>query len=185
MIDLGAVVGIAAAVIGALCLVIFTNWFQSRPRLVTYLGHVSAHKVRHDDGSATDVYAHSVVLRNAGGKPAKNVRLSHPILPSFDIQPDLSYTVEKLPGGTEDIVIETLVPKDQVTVSYLYYPPVTWNQINGSIKCDSGVAKVVTVLPTQQYPTWLNLSAVGLMFLGIVTLLYGLVELVRWLLGSG
>ena len=37
----------------------------------------------------------------------------------------------------------TLVPNEQVTISYLYFPPTTWKQINGPVKSDEGLARVL------------------------------------------
>ena len=68
-------------------------------------------------------FTHSVVLRNSGRRPATNVRLAHPYLPDFNVFPSVGYRVENLPGGGREIVMPTLVPNEQVTISYLYFPP--------------------------------------------------------------
>lgn len=146
----------------------------SRPKLITYLGHVSAHRFHQQDGTIGDVYTHSVVLRNSGRSPVTNVRLAHPYLPSYNIFPDVAHEVIDLPGGGREILIPTLVPGEQVTISYLYFPPVTWNQVNGQVKSDNGFAKVIQVLPTQQYPRWFNLLALSLMVLGGIVVVYAL-----------
>ncbi len=61
------------------------------------------------------IHTHDVVIRNAGTKPATNVRVSHAVpLPQFNINPPVPHTVQQVPGGHEDIVIPTLVPKQQI-----------------------------------------------------------------------
>ena len=150
---------------------------ERRPRLVMYLGHVSSHRI--DEGAKTpfDVYTHSVVLKNAGRSPAHNVRLTHAILPNYDVYPIIQYETESLPNGEVDIVIPVLVPQQELTISYLYYPPTTWDKINGSVKSDEGLAKFLRVLPTVRHPAWVNGIAGGLILIGAVALLYVLVEL--------
>ncbi|MCY4137706.1 MAG: hypothetical protein OXF56_05515 [Rhodobacteraceae bacterium] len=145
---------------------------EKRPRLVAYLGHVSAHRIQQENGIPLDVFTHSVVLKNAGRSPAHNVRLTHQILPNFDIFPGVQFETSVLPNGEIDIVVPILVPSQELTVSYLYHPPTTWNKINGPIRSDEGMAKTLSVLPTVQFPTWVNAIATGLMLLGIISLLY-------------
>ena len=55
---------------------------ERRPRIVTYLGHISAHRAQQQDGTHLDVFTHSVVLKNTGRMPARNVRISHANLPN-------------------------------------------------------------------------------------------------------
>jgi len=177
-IDWNVVATIAAPLIALFVGAALNRAIENRPRLVTYLGHASSHRFLQQDGSPGHVFAHSVVLRNSGRKSAENVRLSHSILPDFNIYPDVDHRAIDLPGGGKEIVIPHLVPGEQITISYLYVPPTTWNQINGPIKSDEGLAKVVQVLPTQQYPRWFNLLIQVLVIVGLITLLYGAYALV-------
>ena len=91
------------------------------------------------------------------------------------------YHVSELPGGGREILFPSLVPGEQVTVSYLYFPPVIWDQVNRSVKSDEGLAKVIQVIPMKQYPQWLNRLMAVLFFAGAISVLYVLVVLVRWL----
>ncbi len=90
----------------------------------------------------------------------------------FNIWPALDYRVEDLPGGSREIVIPTLVPGEEVTVSYLYFPPITADQINAGIKSEQGFARTIPVLLQRQYPRWFTRTAAGVMLIGIVALLY-------------
>jgi hypothetical protein len=58
-----------------------------------------------------------------------------------------------MPRGRQDIVIPKLISGEQVTISYLYFPPMTFDQVNDGIKCDQGFAPV---LPRRIYPFWLR-----------------------------
>ena len=150
---------------------------ERRPRLITYVGHVSAHRIAQEGMSSFDVFTHSVVLKNAGRRSAYNVRLTHAILPNFNILPGIQYNIETLPSGEVDIAIPVLVPEQEITISYLYYPPTTWDQINGAVKSDEGSARVLTVFPAVRHPTWVNALASGLMLVGMLALLYVIAEL--------
>ncbi len=95
------------------------------------------------------VNLHSVVIRNVGRKPATNITLAHTTLPeNFNIYPLTSHSINTFPTGGPEIVIPRLVPGEQVTVSYLYFPPLTYAQINAGIKHSEGFAKALDVLPT-------------------------------------
>lgn len=168
---------IAAPIIALFIGAALNRVIEKSPRLVTYLGYVSAHRIDQGVSTPIDIFTHSVVLKNAGRSPAHNVRLTHAILPNFKIHPSIQYETELLPNGDVDIVIPVLVPQQEVTISYLYYPPTTWDKINGSVKSDEGLAKFLTVLPAVRYPAWVNTVAGGLMLVGIVALLYALVDL--------
>lgn len=142
---------------------------ERRPRLVTYLAHSSAITVPTEQPMT--VHTHSIVVRNAGRSVALNVRLGHNALPAFSVYPPQQYEVNELQGGQE-IVIPKLVPKEQITVAYLYFPPLIWNQINTYTKSDEGFAQVLHVLPTQQFPKWLSILIWFLIIVGSFTTLY-------------
>ena len=98
-IDWGLVANIAVPLATLLVGAILTR-VLSRPVVTTYLGHVSAHRqAAVAEGPHFDVFTHSVVIQNNGWASAKNVRLTHNILPSFSVFPDVEYQVFDLPGG--------------------------------------------------------------------------------------
>ena len=154
----------------------------SRPRLISYLGFVSSHRMEPDaDGKPGPIVnTHSLVLRNSGKKSAQNVRLGHHFLPNVNIYPDITYHVEPLPGGGKEIVIPTLVPKKEITINYLYFAPATWDQINTHIESDSGPAKRVNVLLQPQVKPWLRNTIWTFLISGVVAVVYLLFEVIRW-----
>ena len=99
--------------------------FENRPILISYFGHISGFNSTPPGGTPIQVNTHAVVLRNTGRRSATNIRLHHATLPDFSIWPSVPYQTENLPDGTRDIVIPTLVPGEEITISYLYFPPLT------------------------------------------------------------
>ena len=152
---------------------------ERRPRLLAYYGHVSSFTLRGPSGTSI-INTHSVVVANGGRKPATNVRLGHHFLPDFQLSPSVQCIVEPLPSGGHELVLPSLVPGEQVTISYLYFPPITWQLINSYVKSDEGLGTVIAVLPTRQYPRWVVRTARVFLFVGIVATAYALVELIRW-----
>ena len=171
-VDWRAVATIAAPIIALFLGVWVNRRFESRPILISYFGHVSAFRAVPPAGQPVFVNTHAVVLRNAGRRSATNVRLRHNVLPDFNIWPPLQHHVEDLPDGGREIVIPTLIPGEEVTISYLYFPPLTVAQVNAGIKSDQGFAHPIAVLLQRQNPKWFNLSAAALMVMGVVAVAY-------------
>ena len=96
--------------------------FESRPILLSHWGHVSSFNYQQGNGATGVVNTHSVVIRNVGRRAATNVRLSHTFLPDFNIWPSVEYELKEVPNSGQDIVIPTVVPNQQLTISYLYFP---------------------------------------------------------------
>jgi len=183
-IDWLVLASIVGPLLGGLLGAALVIWLERRPKLISWLGHTSAVRMPPAQSQTLpiDIYTHTVVVWNAGRRAANNVRLGHNYLPTtYTVLPAVVYRVENPPGGGAEIVFPTLVPKEQVTITYLYYPPVTYGQINSYVKSDEGMARIITVLPTPMQPMWLLRTAAVLFFLGLVTALYLLVLLASWL----
>lgn len=177
-----------ATAIGPLVAVAFGAWLnhviESRPKLLSYIVHSSAITTRQQPGGQVPitVHTHSVVVRNTSRRAATNVRLGHQVLPDFTIHPPVQYSVSRLPDGTAEIVVPQLVRFEQITVSYLYFPPLTWDKVNLYTKSDDGFARVVPIQPFSPPPRALQLVLQGLMWFGAATLLYSLAQQIRqWL----
>lgn len=159
------------------------RWFENKPRLASYYGHVGAFKHTLPDGSKLSVFTHSLVLRNNGRKTATNGRIRHNTLPAdFDIYPSVPYSIVELPSGGRELVIPTMVPGQQITVNYLYFPPLTVDQVHDGILSDEGFAEAIPVLLQRQYSRWVTRLSAVLVFTGFGTLVYFFVQLIRWLI---
>ena len=180
MIDWQLLATIATPLIALFVGVWLNRRIEKRPILLTHWGHVSSFRLQVPEGADNYVNTHSVVIRNEGKRSATNVRLSHTILPDFNIWPAVQFTVEQVPNSGRDIVIPQIVPGEQLTISYLYFPPVTYDQVNSGVKHDEGFATPISVLLQRQYPRWFNNSAAILVVTGLAAIVYTLFEFISW-----
>lgn len=152
------------------------QWLAKKSKLIIYLGHASSFTLRFEKPSI--VHTHAIVLRNAGRQTANNVRIGHHVLPdNYQLYPVVAHTVERNSDGVAEILIPKMVPGEQITISYLYFPPLLWSQIHSYTKSDEGFAKALNVLPTPQLPKWvLNILRV-ILFIGVVSILYVIIEI--------
>lgn len=170
---------IAAVFVGAA----ISKYWNEREKLIAYYGHIASHAFNSvvEGREVTHINTHSVVIRNNGNKTATNVRISHNALPDFKIYPDTDYTVKDLPSGGKELLIPRIIPKREYTISYLYFDPVTYNQISSVIESDTGPAKIVNVRLQQIFPSWVNFLLVSSMLLGVIAFVYMLFEFGRYL----
>lgn len=170
--ELELIAKIVSPILTVILGVLLQKYTQDRPRLINYLVHASAIPLRNAENGAVNV--HSIMVRNTGKRTANNVRIGHYFLPqSYALQPQLQHEVINQEGGPEaEILIPTLVPNEQVNISYLYFPPVTWNQIHSYCKSDESSAENVNVIPTPQLNTFQRAVGIFVLFVGASTLLY-------------
>ena len=182
-VDWNIVIQIATPIIALFIGAILRNMLESREKLISYLGHVSTFRVNPTDPTQQpySVNTHSVIIKNTGRKAATNVRLGHAVLPNMMVYPDVEYRLNQLPGGGSEILFPSIVPRKEITVSYLYFPPITWDQINTHIESDRGPAKVVNVLLQPQIKPWQIRTVWFFIICGIIGCLYSLIEAVLWL----
>ncbi len=179
---------LAVQVVGGTILLVIggflTRLFERKPHVIYFISHASGFRQRNTElGEEFWIFAHSIVLRNTGRRTAKNVRIGHRILPDqFNVFPSTDYEINHLPDGGDEIIIDQLVPREQVTISYLYSPPLTYQDIIGEVKHDDGFARLHQVLLQRQYPKSLNIVAGILTLLGAITLIYFVIAGLRALL---
>jgi hypothetical protein len=160
--------------------VALNRFIEDRPRLISYISNTFGISINlpESDGKTYRVHSHSITIRNTGRKAAKNVRIGHNVLPNFQVLPaGMQYEVLTTPDGKKEIVFSTLVPKEQVIVNYLYYPPLTVVNINTIEKFDDGFAKRLPVLITRQYSKRFNFFAATMFLIGIATVIYWIIRL--------
>jgi len=185
-LTLDAIAKLLSPLLVALIGAIAKRYFEAKPKLITYLVNASAIPVdiTAPGGKKTmQVHTHSIVVRNTGKKTAHNVRIGHSYLPpSYQIFPQVTHEVVQARNNAAEIVVPTLVPNEQVSISYLYFPPITWQQINSYTKSDECMAKTITIIPSPQWNKALLYFTWSLVFIGASVLLYWLFLLVAWLL---
>ena len=84
----------------------------------------------------------------------------------------MHYIFEFTPSGTFQILIPTLAPKEQVTISYLYQEPTVWNQVSSQPKSDDGLAELVTAIPAPRPNRLVRYSTIVLSLVGLSYILY-------------
>lgn len=132
---------------------------------------------------AVQLHVHGIIVRNTGKKTAFNVRIGHNArVQHYVLEPQIQHEKKEALAGGWEIVIPTLVPNEQVMVSYLYFPPVTWHQINTYTKSDEGAARALNVLPTPRPPRWLVTSFLVFFYLGVIGSVYALISVAQWCL---
>lgn len=164
---------------------IWRYYFRERSRLVYYFVHSASLPLPPstepgmEGQGARAVHTHAVVVRNVGNKTATKVRIAHEVLPeSYRIYPMVNYTVEKSPGGGAEIVLSTLVPNEQVQITYLYFPPIFWNHVGCYVKSEEGLGRQINALlnPPMSKPVYALVWS--LIFLGATTVVYWAFHLV-------
>lgn len=154
--------------------------FLKKPRLISYVGHVSAFEIPLPD-KLLHVFSHAIVIKNVGRDSSRNIRIGHNKLPNYTLNPKVQHEVNTVPGGGVEIVIPVLVSGEQITISYLYMPPDTWGTINAYTKSDEGFAKIIHVIPSPLPNKWVLWAIYLLSGTGLLTATYFGFLLVTWL----
>jgi len=154
---------------------------ERKPKLIAYFTHATSFPIQQGVIN-NQINTHGIIIRNAGEKTALDIRVRHRYLPEhFNVYPGVKYKVEELPGGGKEIVFPKLVPNEQISIAYLYHPPVVYSQIHEGIVHEGGFAIEVTALPTQIYPSWIIRSLWALLILGIATCIYIIYAIIKFL----
>ena len=157
-----------------------TRLVERHPRLLVYFGHIGAFPQ-----PEITTHTHSIVLTNAGRSAATDIRISHHHLPRFNIwPPETIHNFTGIPGEGRpgDIVLPRMVPGETITISYLYFPPLTADRIHGSIRHADGFAKPINVLPTRQFSRPVQYALLVLLVVGGVTAAHWVVRAAEWII---
>jgi hypothetical protein len=79
----------------------------------------------------------------------------------------------------KEILIPKLVPKEQITIHYLYYPPVIWSNVHSHVKSDEGYAKYENVLLKKEYSKGIKFVSILIFIVGLSTIIYGLIVFIK------
>lgn len=180
-IDIDTIAKLVSPLIVAVFSLVLSRYIEAKPKLISYVVHASEFPLK--DENINGVRTHGIVIRNIGKRTAKNIRIGHANLPhSYQIFPNVAHKVEDGANGSAEIVVPTLVPNEQVSVSYLYFPPLLWNQIVSYTKSDEGMAKEINIIPSPKWPQWRINLVWGLIFIGASTVIYWLLlAIVYWI----
>jgi len=122
------------------------HYLEGRAKLIAHYGHVSGFRSHQSpNGQILEVNTHSVVIRNTSNAAVHNISVTHNHLPEFSVFPDIRYSVNDLPGGGKEILFPMLTAKEQASITYLYFPPITYNQIRTNIRAENSSVKIINV----------------------------------------
>jgi len=161
------------------------QWLERKSKLVYWLYSATGITIENPDqpGQNLQPNTHTVVLQNTGRKSATNVRLGHtnvgPVW--FQIVPSIHYEQRDLPGGGYEIVIDNLTPGRIINITYFYFGPTLYTDINTHIESDEGQAKLIPMTTQRVFPKWFNGLMAGLLLIGLVAVVYMLWQFVPWL----
>lgn len=183
-IDIDALLKLAAPVVVALIGVI-AKQFDARPKLIFYYVHSGALPIppNGENPNPGNLHTHTIVVRNNGRKSAINVRIDHQIFPlTYRLDPPVFHTVQYGAAPSAEINIPVLVPGEQVSVSYLYLPPLTVDQIGAWVKSNEGMARRVNVIPSSLPRKPVRVLLWSLAFVGASTIVYWLFKVAQLML---
>ncbi|MFA5038402.1 MAG: hypothetical protein WC732_01835 [Candidatus Omnitrophota bacterium] len=171
----------AAPVIALFIGIAIDRIVEQKSRIIAYFTHAEEFNLPAASPTTAPmtIRTHGIVIKNVGKRPAIDIRVRHnnnAFPPFFRVSPVVEHRQENLPGGGVEIVFPTLVPNEQVSIAYLYFPPLFYNQIHAGIRHSEGFATEVTALPTPQFPPWLRRALSFLLILGTIALIYLIVE---------
>lgn len=174
--DIKFILSIIGPLVTTLLAYILNKYFYNRACLIAYYGHIDSLKLNNPDDPEQPfrLNIHVIVLRNTGRVAAKNVRVIYQHFPdiSFNISQGCNYTVSDIPDGGKEIMFPVLVPKEQINITYLYFPPKTFKDISTSIKSDEGLAREIHVIPAPSLSNWQTAILYFLLFVGCSTFIY-------------
>jgi len=164
-----------------LCITILAGFIlykiqTKKPKLVSYLTNIASFFL--PGPPPLTVGTHTITIQNNGRGAAEDIEVCHSQLPFFNVFPDTRYEVEDTPQGSKIIKFERLLPKQMITISYLYI-----NTPNSTVylplyaRSKEMNAKIIRTFHSPIYPKKLQYAVGILLLLGSIFLLNLLYEL--------
>jgi len=155
---------IALLLVGAVVSQVVRRLFERRPRVAARVAP-EAYFLRQDGQM---VWFSALTVSNSGKAPATNLRILHPRMPAeFALHPARQHSVEIAGQGTE-VVLDTLVPGEEVTLKYLGAFPIRSDDV--VIRHQGGVITPWRELTEQEIGWRMRTAVWPLIALTLVTL---------------
>jgi hypothetical protein len=123
------------------------------------------------------VRSHTVVITNQGTATAHNLRIGHFILPiAYTVFPAMNVPFDETHPKNE-ILVPTLSPNENVTISYLYDNSLNFSGVNSYIKCDEGLAEKANLEHISIKSPFLRNTLQVIFFIGIVAVTYWIIKI--------
>ena len=175
MIDLMQVVTVVAPIIAGAAGYFGKRALDQRPRIVWFMASANSVTLGKGGQQPVQINSHVVVIRNDGNLAAKDVRVRHDVFPpDFSVYPGIDYAPKTNPEGFTELHFPLIAPGQQINISYMYFPPTTWSQINCVVYSDTGFGKQIVALPKPLPTFWILWLRNFLMFSGAWAVIYWL-----------
>lgn len=109
----------------------------------------------------------TLFLWNQGKAPAREVHIGHTWLPASNVFPDIPREIRQTPGGTYALRFPTFPARTLVSISYLYFGPLTVDQIISYVGSEDGTAKHIPVMLQRIWPKWIFRGSQVMFVLGL------------------
>lgn len=173
MADYMSVVTVVAPIVAAVGGYFGKRALDLKPRVVAFMASANSVVMGKGTDTETTIHSHVLIIRNDGGLAARDVRITHDIFPpGLSVYPGIEYRAFENPQGQTELQFPLLAPGQQVSVSYMYFPPLIWPQINCDVYSENGRAERVTLLPKPKPARWIVSLRYVLMFTGAWALIY-------------
>ncbi len=167
--------GFAAAfsAVATLAATILGQAIRGRVRLIWFSPNSTHFTLHSNDAGVQPVHINSgqIIVQNLGRQAAEGVQItSIPGAPpaGYVLIPSLVHETRSGPRGEWIVEIPFISPGEVVTLQVLNGPPID------SVRSAGGSGRLVPVIHQRLYPRWLQASAGGLMFAGVVAIFFAL-----------
>lgn len=123
----------------------------------------------------------TLFLFNQGKAAAKEVHVGHSTLPAHNVYPDIPREIVTLPSGGHAIRFATFPAKTLVSISYLFFAPLTIEQFLSYVGSEDGMSKRIPVMLQRVWPRWWIRFGQVLFFAGLWVLVNATWTLVAFL----
>lgn len=159
-------------------------WLTGKPRLIVFSPDSTAFHLKPAQEGAQPIFirAGQVVVQNNGRKSANNVQFTAQLGPApwgYNIVPNMDHSVRTGARGEWILDLPYLGPGEVITLQVLNGPPID------TVRSLEGPAKLVPVMHQRIFPKWFNATALLLMLVGLITCVYGIYSLGRWVARLG
>ncbi len=153
-----------------------------RPELIHYLSHQQWVTLRQQQNQPpTHIGTVTLFLFNQGKAPAKDVHIGHTTLPAHNVFPDIPREIVQLPSGGSAIRFPVFPARTLVSISYLFWGPLTVEQFLAYVESEDGMSKRIPVMLQRIWPQWWIRFAGVLFFAGLWVLVNAAWTLVSYL----
>jgi len=178
MADYMSVVTVIAPVVAAVVGYFAKRALDRAPRVVAFMAASNSVTLGKGKPNEVTIHSHVLVIRNDGALAARDVRITHDFFPpDISVYPGVEHTLVVNPQGLTELQVPLLAPGQQLAISYMYFPPLTWAQINCDVYSETGRAERVALLPRPKPATWILVTRYFLMFAGAWAVVYWLARL--------